>query len=38
MEGAGLEVSQTRLDGLYDRFILGEGEYPMQVFVGVKTA
>lgn len=38
MEGAGLEVSQTRLDGLYDRFILGEGEYIMQVFVGIKTA
>ncbi len=36
LRGAGLEVSQRRLDGVYDRFILGEGEYPMQVFVGVK--
>jgi SAM-dependent methyltransferase len=36
MEGAGLEVKHTRLDGVYDRFLLGDGEYPMQVFVGVK--
>ena len=36
LRGAGLEVRQTRLDGVYDRFVLGEGEYPMQVFVGVK--
>lgn len=36
IRGAGLEVKQMRLDGAYDRFILGEGEYPMQVFVGVK--
>lgn len=37
LKGAGLTVHQTRLDGAYDRFILGEGEYPQQVFVGVKT-
>lgn len=36
LKGAGLEVKQKRLDGVYDRFILGEGEYPLQVFVGVK--
>ncbi|MGA1842213.1 MAG: class I SAM-dependent methyltransferase [bacterium] len=36
LKGAGLEVKHTRLDGAYDRFLLGEGEYPMQVFVGVK--
>lgn len=36
LKGAGLEVKQKRLDDVYDRFILGEGEYPMQVFVGVK--
>ena len=35
LKGAGLEVKQIRLDGTYDRFILGEGEYPMQVLVGV---
>ena len=33
---AGLEVKQVRLDGVYEPFILGEGEYPMQIFVGVK--
>jgi SAM-dependent methyltransferase len=38
MKGAGLEVKQTRLDGVYDRYLLGDGEYPMQVFVGVKPA
>lgn len=36
IKGAGLEVMQRRLDGAYDRFILGEGEYPMQVYVGLK--
>ncbi len=36
LKSAGLEVQQTGLDGVYDRFILGEGEYPMQVFIGVK--
>jgi SAM-dependent methyltransferase len=36
LTGAGLEVKQIRLDGAYDRFFLGEGEYHMQVFVGVK--
>ncbi len=38
LKDSGLEVKQVRLDGVYDRFILGEGEYPMQVFVGVKRA
>jgi SAM-dependent methyltransferase len=35
---AGLEVQLTRLDGVYEPFILNEGEYPMQVLVGVKPA
>jgi len=35
---AGLHMKQVRLDGAYDRFLLGQGEYPMQVFVGVKPA
>ncbi|WP_245795290.1 class I SAM-dependent methyltransferase [Thioalkalivibrio denitrificans] len=35
LRGAGLDVKQTVLDGAYDRFIMGDGEYPMQVFVGV---
>lgn len=33
---AGLEVTQSRLDGVYDPFILGQGEYPMKVFIGVR--
>ena len=33
---AGLEVKQVRLNGVYEPFILGEGEYPMQIFIGVK--
>jgi SAM-dependent methyltransferase len=37
-KGAGLEVRQAKLESVYDRFILGEGRYPMQVFVGVKPA
>ena len=36
LKGAGLEVTQIRLDGTYDRWILGEGEYPMQVFLGIR--
>lgn len=35
---AGLTLQTSDLDGLYDRFLLGEGEYPMKVFVGVKMA
>ena len=36
LENAKLRVKQTRLDGIYDPFILGQGEYPMRVFIGVK--
>ncbi|MGA1795269.1 MAG: hypothetical protein ACMUIL_05340 [bacterium] len=36
MSNEGLHVKQIRLNGVCDRFILGEGEYPLQVFVGVK--
>jgi SAM-dependent methyltransferase len=36
LRDAGLKVKQTRLDGVYDPFILGQGEYPMKVFIGVK--
>ena len=37
MEDAGLEVKQLRLEGVYDQFILGAGEYPMWIFAGLKT-
>jgi len=33
----GLILHQSTLDGLYDPYLLGEGEYPMQVFLGVKN-
>ena len=36
LRDAGLEVKQERLDGIYNPFIIGKGEYPMQVFIGVK--
>jgi len=36
LTGAGLEVRRARLDHVYDRFILSEGSYPMQVFIGIK--
>jgi len=34
---AGLRIQATKLDGLYDRFLLGEGTYPLVVFTGQKT-
>jgi len=38
LKDAGLRVKQVRLDGVYDPFIIGEGTYPMQVFIGLKPA
>ena len=38
LRGVGLSVSEEKLDGVYDRFILGQGSYPMRAFVGVKRA
>lgn len=31
-----LRFEQSILDGVYDDYLLGEGAYPMQVFIGVK--
>lgn len=33
---AGLMVQNTVLDGVYDKHLLGEGRYPLTVFVGLK--
>lgn len=33
---AGLELRQEPLDGLYHPYLLGEGVYPMRVFVGIR--
>jgi SAM-dependent methyltransferase len=32
-----LAMRKVNLDGIYEPFILGEGEYPMTIFVGQKT-
>lgn len=34
---AGLPMRETNLPGLYDKYILGRGEYPLKVFIGVKA-
>lgn len=33
---AGLSLQETGLDGLYDRYLLGGGEYPLKIFIGKK--
>lgn len=38
LQDAGLSVRQEELQGMYDRFILGEGHYPMQAYIGIKRA
>jgi len=34
--GHGLQLHQTAIDGIYEPYLLESGEYPMQLFVGVK--
>lgn len=34
---AGFEMNTTTLDGVYDNYLLGEGAYPMTIFVGKKV-
>ncbi len=33
---AGLTVQETDLDGTYDKYLLGGGEYPVKIFIGRK--
>ena len=33
---AGLTVRATDLDGAYDKYLLGGGEYPLKIFIGRK--
>jgi len=33
---AGLEIKQIKMDHSFDRFILGEGQYPLLVFICIK--
>jgi ubiquinone/menaquinone biosynthesis C-methylase UbiE len=33
---AGITMRQTNLDGIYDPYLLNDGEYPLVVFVGLK--
>jgi len=35
-ENTGYKMEQKPLNGLYDAFLLGEGDYPLVVFIGVK--
>jgi SAM-dependent methyltransferase len=35
-EEAGLTMQETDLHGVYDRYLLGDGEYPLKVFIGRK--
>jgi hypothetical protein len=32
-----LSIQKTNLNGIYDKYLLGEGEYPLIVFVGQKA-
>lgn len=34
---AELTMQKTRLNGIYDQYLLGDGEYPLTIFVGRKT-
>ncbi|MGE5549849.1 MAG: SAM-dependent methyltransferase, partial [Bacteroidota bacterium] len=34
---AGLAVSRTRMDEVYERYLLDEDDFPMHVFIGVKA-
>ena len=36
LQNAGLLVRQEKMDSVYDRFILGEGTYPMRIFVAAR--
>jgi SAM-dependent methyltransferase len=36
LKEVGFEVKQMKMEGLYDRFIMEEGKYPLMVFVCVK--
>jgi len=33
---AGLSLQETDLDGTYDKYLLGGGEYPLKIFIGRK--
>ena len=34
---AGMTMQKTTLDGIYDSYLLGDGEYPLTIFVGQKA-
>lgn len=36
-QDAGLTMRKTTLDGVYDNYLLGEGKYPLTVFIGQKV-
>ncbi|HAP32422.1 MAG TPA: SAM-dependent methyltransferase, partial [Firmicutes bacterium] len=36
-KSAGITMQKATLDGIYDRYLLNDGEYPMIIFVGQKA-
>jgi len=36
-KNAGITMQKTNLDGIYDSYLLNDGEYPLTVFVGQKV-
>ena len=36
LNDAGLITQRMTLDRVYDKYLLGEGEYPMTIFIGQK--
>ena len=36
-KNAGITMQMANLDGLYDSYLLNDGEYPLQIFVGQKA-
>ncbi len=35
-DDSGFIIEQRNLDGIYDKYLLGEGEYPLTIFIGRK--
>jgi ubiquinone/menaquinone biosynthesis C-methylase UbiE len=36
-DAQGFSMQQTTLDGIYDKYLLGDGAYPLTIFLGRKT-
>jgi ubiquinone/menaquinone biosynthesis C-methylase UbiE len=38
LDNAGFNMETRKLDGIYDEYLLGEGEYPLTIFIGRKVS